>query len=332
MIFFIVQCPRNPTANGVGVDLLKGGIMKIGIPKGLLYCKYHPFLTTFFTKLGCDIVISEDTNKNILDAGVKYCVDEACMPVKIFHGHVASIKDRCDILVIPRIMQLWKNEYICPKFCGLPEMVINSIDNLPPTISEPIYATSQKKLYNWAKAAGKYLGKSNNKVRLAFHSALNAQRDYEEGIFDKGYEVNVALIGHPYNIYDSFSNMNLVKKLNKLGIGIVTGEFTHEDTLRDVVKKLYKKPFWTFTRENYGFAVNVAKEKIVDGIIYVSSFNCGPDSIIIELIKNSLPHFPFLILKIDEHTGEAGIDTRIEAFADMLERRTRIESNFSTHG
>jgi predicted nucleotide-binding protein (sugar kinase/HSP70/actin superfamily) len=308
------------------------GIMKVGIPKGLLYYKYHPFLVTFFSELGAEIVISEDTNKNILDAGVKYCVDEACLPVKIFHGHVASIKDKCDVLIIPRIMQLWKNEYICPKFCGLPEMVINSFHKLPLTITEPIYATSKNKLYHWAKASGKFLGKNSYEIKGAFIKALYAQNKYEIGINDSEYEINVALTGHPYNIYDGFSNMNLVKKLHNLGIGIVTAEFTQEDILHKEAESLYKKPFWTFARENYGFAINASKEKKADGIIYVSSFNCGTDSVIIELIKNSIPDFPFLILKIDEHTGEAGIDTRIEAFKDMLERRLFNESNISTLG
>ncbi|NLK64825.1 MAG: 2-hydroxyglutaryl-CoA dehydratase [Tissierellia bacterium] len=306
--------------------------MKVGIPKGLMYCKYHPFIVTFFSELGAEIIVSEDTNKNILDAGVKYCVDDACLPVKIFHGHIDSIKDKCDILVIPRIMQLWKNEYICPKFCGLPEMVINSFDRLPVTITEPIYATSKKKLYCWAKTSGKFLRKNNHEIKRAFVNALNAQKDHKTGIDDSGYEINITLTGHPYNIYDSFLNMNLINKINKLGMGIKTAEFTEEDILYQEAENLYKRPFWTFVREIYGFALNAAKEKKADGIIYVSSFNCGTDSVIIELIKNSLPDFPFLILKIDEHTGEAGINTRIEAFRDMLERRLFNESHISTLG
>ena len=306
--------------------------MKVGIPKGLMYCKYHPFLVTFFSELGAEIIVSEDTNKDILDAGVKYCVDDACLPVKVFHGHVDSIKDKCDLLIIPRIMQLWKNEYICPKFCGLPEMVINSFDKLPVTVTEPIYATSKKKLYCWAKASGKFLRKNNYEIKRAFVNALNVQSNHEIGIRDSGYEINIALTGHPYNIYDSFLNMNLVKKINDLGMGIITADFTGEDILQKESENLYKRPFWTFVRENFGFAVNAVKEKTVDGIIYISSFNCGTDSVIIELIKDSVPDFPFLILKIDEHTGEAGIDTRIEAFKDMLERRLFNESNISTHG
>lgn len=49
----------------------KEDIMRVGIPKGLLYYKYHPFLNRFFTELGAEIVTSNDTNRDILDEGGK---------------------------------------------------------------------------------------------------------------------------------------------------------------------------------------------------------------------------------------------------------------------
>lgn len=307
-------------------------IMKIGIPKGLLYYKYHPFLITFFSELGAEIITSVDTNKEILDEGIKCCVDEACLPIKIFHGHVSSIKDKCDIIVIPRIMQLRKREYICPKFCGLPEMVLNSITDMPKSIIEPIYATSQNILYNWALVAGRTVTRDRIKINMAFNKALSVQNSHRTGIKNENFEIKVALSGHPYNVYDNYINMNIVKKLNRLGVGVITEEYIDDEVKDNEVKKLYKKPFWTFARNNYGFTVNASNENIVDGIIYISSFNCGIDSVTVELIKYGIDDFPFLILKIDEQTGEAGLNTRIEAFVDLLERRSCIENNISTHG
>jgi len=306
--------------------------MKVGIPKGLLNDKYNPFLHTFFSELGAEIITSVDTDKEILDEGVKYCVDEACLPIKIFHGHVYSLKDKCDIIVIPRIMQLRKREYICPKFCGLPEMVLNSIPDMPKAITDPIYATSEYDLFKWVKKAGKTITKDNLKIRRAFNKALLVQKEHNTGIKDEGYSINIALSGHPYNIYDNFTNMNVVKKLNNLGVGVITEEYLDEGIIEKEVKNLYKKPFWTFARINYGFTINASKEKLLDGIIYISSFNCGIDSVTIELIKHKVGDYPFLILKVDEHTGEAGLDTRLEAFVDMLERRNLIENNIPTHG
>jgi len=295
--------------------------MKLGIPKGLLYCKYHTFIETFFKELGAEIITSQDTDKYILNLGTKYCVDEACLPIKVFHGHVASIKDKCDIMLIPRIMQLEKREFICPKFCGLPEMIINDIPNMPPLLSYPIYAFSKTKRRNWLLQAGLIFTKNIFKINTAYKKALRDQENYKLSIDTSGFPIKTALVSHPYNLYDSFTNMNIVKKLNKLGIGIVTEESINETIINSEVDHLFKKPFWHFAKNSYGFSTYAAENKKVDGIIYISSFACGIDSVVIELIKNRLKDFPMLILKIDEQTGEAGFNTRLEAFSDMLKRR-----------
>lgn len=306
--------------------------MRIGIPKGLLYYKYYPFLETFFRELGAKVITSEDTNREILNQGVKHCVDEACLPMKIFHGHVVSLIGKSDIIVIPRIMQVREREYICPKFCGLPEMIMNSIENLPSLITEPIYATSKTRLYNWAKVAGGMVTNNRREIKEAFYRGVEEQENHRTGIEDKNYKLNIALAGHPYNIYDDFANMDIVKKLNRLGVGVITEEYVDDNRIGKEVEELYKRPFWTFARNSYGFASYLSGENIVDGIIYISSFACGIDSVVVELIKSKIGDFPLMILKLDEHTGEAGLETRVEAFVDMLERRERCENNFSPFG
>lgn len=295
--------------------------MKVGIPKGLLNYKYSIFLEKFFSELGADIITSPNTNKQILDKGVQHCVNEACLPIKIFHGHVAAIKDECDLIVIPRIMQLSEHEFICPKFCGLPEMIVNSVPNMPKVTMAPIYATSKEKLYKWIISTGSMITNNKKKIKKAYYEALNEQNKFQIGIKSEGYKINVALIGHPYNIYDNFINMNLVKKLGKLGVGIITEEFIDEDSIANKTKDLFKRPFWTFARSAYGASTYLVENKKVDGIVYISSFACGIDSVVIDLIKDKIKDFPFLVLKVDEHTGESGFDTRIEAFVDMLERK-----------
>lgn len=300
--------------------------MKVGIPKGLLFYKYHPFFTTFFEELGCELIISQDTNKTILNDGVKTCVDEACLPMKVFHGHVMSIKNDCDMLLIPRIMRITDREFICPKFCGLPEMIKNSIPNVPPITYDPLYANTKRALYKWALCTGKMVTKNRGKIDRAFEKSVKNQEDFKLGIITSGYKINIALAGHPYNLYDTFTNMNIVKKLNSLGIGIITEEYVRQECINRECNALYKKPFWIFARNSYGFASYVANTNKVDGVIYISSFACGIDSVVIELIKNSIDDFPFLVLKIDEQTGEAGFNTRIEAFVDMLERRVEVEN------
>lgn len=306
--------------------------MKIGIPKGLLYCRYYPFIKKFLLELGVEFIVSDDTSKIILDNGVKYSVDEACLPIKIFHGHVSSLVGRCDLIIVPRIMSIRKKEFICPKFCGLPEMIKNSIPNLPKITEIPIYTYSWKSLYNWCKYIGKSVGAKSSDIKRAYCRAIITQKNFKTGIEDCEYKINIALLGHPYNVYDNFVNMNLVKKLHRFGVGVVTEEVVEEKDIEDEVNKLFKRPFWSFARNAYGAAGNFYKNKKVDGIIYISSFACGIDSVVIELIKNRINDFPLLVLKVDEQTGEGGFNTRIEAFVDMIERRKKIENNISKFG
>jgi predicted nucleotide-binding protein (sugar kinase/HSP70/actin superfamily) len=296
-------------------------IMKIGIPKGLLYYKYYPFFKSFFEGLNAEVITSTDTNKHTLDEGVKYCVDEACLPVKVFHGHAAELRGRCDIIFVPRIMQLCKREYICPKFCGLPEMVKNSIPNLPIIIDEPIYAYDMKMLYKFAKKAGGMLTRDKSKIKAALYNAVEEQRKFHTGYEDEGYTYTIALLGHPYNIFDSYVNMNLIKKLNSLGVGVITEENVSRDFIEEEARSLFKRPFWTFAKNSYGSAAYFKEKEKIDGIIYISSFACGIDSVVLELIKDRVGELPLLLLKIDEHTGEAGLNTRLEAYVDMMERR-----------
>jgi len=315
--------------------------MKIGVPKGLLYPDYHLIVNTFFAEMGAEVVNSPDTNREILDLGVQYCVDEACLPMKVFHGHVSWLRGRCDAIFVPRIMSLREKEYICPKFCGLTEMLANSIPGLPRLIGEPIYWTCEESMREWARKAGSILTRDRNRVMRAIDIAIKCHAGQSKGLNQKGYGIKVALLGHPYNIRDAFLNMDLIKKLNQLGVGVITQEAVPDSHIEEEVKRLFKKPFWTFARNTYGAVIHMCRSGMIDGIVYVSSFACGIDSVVIDMIRLGLADvcpdpenedFPFLVLKLDEHTGEAGLNTRIEAFADLFGRRMRRDGHHTAFG
>jgi len=304
----------------------------VGIPKGLLYWKYGFGIEAFLKELGVEYIISPDTNRDILDRGVNTCVDDACLPVKIFHGHVHWLKDKCDLIITPRIMKVAHREFICPKFCGLIEMLKNSIEGLPAITEAPANMDTREDILRWLMSVGKLLNCNRREIINAYKKSLHFFENDAVGYNDLNYPLKVAIIGHPYNIYDSYLNMNLKIKLNKLGVGVITEENLQREEIEEKIKRLYKKPFWNFAKNSYGAAVSFYEKRAVDGIIYISSFACGIDSVVTELIKEVVDDFPFMVLKIDEHTGDAGMDTRIEAFCDMLERRVSYESKCSQFG
>lgn len=292
--------------------------MKIGIPGGLLYYRYEPFIRTFFNELSVDTEYSTVSNKEILDLGARHCVDEACLPMKIYHGHAAKLNKTCNTLAVPRIMNCEFGESICPKFRGLPELVQSGTGKSNQIFTEPIYMNDQKKLKKALRRSCREIGVPDSRMETAFRSALENQRNTSLGLNESGYRRKVFLAGHPYNIYDSFANLDLLRKLHGLDIGVVTEERVSRSEMMDELTGLIKQPYWFFLIHNFAPALALIKRREIDGIVYVSSFCCGTDSVTIEMIRNRIGNFPLLVLKLDEQTGEAGYNTRLEAFREVL--------------
>ncbi|MCL5961434.1 MAG: acyl-CoA dehydratase activase-related protein [Chloroflexi bacterium] len=135
--------------------------------------------------------------------------------------------------------------------------------------------------------------------------------------------LTIALVGHPYNIYDTYINHNLMQRLKSLGVRLVTPEIAPEGALDLGTAKLAGKPYWTFEDEVVGAAGHYLDTN-VDGLICIVCFGCGPDSMMTDIIQRAAKargNKPLITLTLDEHTGEAGLVTRLEAFVDMLYRR-----------
>lgn len=331
-------------------------VCKVGIPQALLYYEYYPLWKEFFTELGAEIVLSSSTNKSILNVGVSCCVDEACLPVKVFHGHVEELKNKVDYLFIPKFISIYKKEYLCPKFLGLPEMVKNSIDNLPQIIDVEVnLIKSNSNLHKSVMEIGKYFTSNNKKIKSAFKKAVYRFNEYKK-LLDNGVipieaikiynkyinsmttlknsKYKILVLGHSYNIYDEFLSMKLIEKLHRENMKVITPDTVSIDKINYYVSKLPKRMFWSFGRKIVGASSYLIEENAVDGIIYISSFGCGLDSVLIDLVYRKAKKFkvPFTLVTLDEHSGEAGVNTRLEAFIDMIIWRDSNENHISTHG
>jgi len=303
----------------------------IGIPKGMYYYEYSAIWEDFFERLGFEVVISQDTNKKVMDDGIKHCSNETCLPVKVFHGHVASLKDKCDYIFIPRYHSTGKNEYTCPKLCGLPDMTsINmgrqvKIVEVKINLDSKTYETTES-----LRLIAKTFGIKYVKVLEAFKGSctkyeqakLKENGRGKDQKFVAGRETAISLLGHPYMIYDSYLNMGLIEKLKKRNIDIFTPRDIDHETKRRNSHPYQEKPFWDIGFELLGSAFTYAKDERIKGMIYLTPFACGLDAFIMEFIENRIKSqyrdIPLLKLTVDEHTGEAGFDTRLEAFLDMI--------------
>lgn len=316
----------------------------VGIPKGLLYYDFYPMWKTFFEGVGSKVVVSQDTNKKILDEGVKNCVEDACLPVKTYVGHVINLKEKnVDYIFIPRVVSVERKKYLCSKFLGLPDFIKSLIGDLPPIIDIEInyYKNNDEFTQNEFIKVGRMFGKTKDQSLKAYFEATHQQKKFEsllkEGLTnlealkvwegknlvkeESNYDLKIAVIAHPYDIMDEYISMGIIEKLKNMGAQVYTMEMLQKDLILEGASMLSKEMFWNYERDILGAGLYFLKQKNVDGVIMVSAFGCGPNSMTEELLERlykKAKEVPFMLITIDEHSGEAGIMTRLEAFTDLL--------------
>lgn len=318
--------------------------MRVGIPRGLLFYRFFALWKTFLEELGVEVVISPPTNKAIIHHGLVYGVEEICFPVKVFLGHAYSLLSKVDALFIPRMVSFHKGEYNCPKILGLPDLVRSLFRVDAGVLIDDEVNMRDRGMRGWWEgflSIGRRFTKNERQIGEALKRAEEAHLAFRkklqegwlpENIIDgrlplPSREKKVVLLGHTYLLSDSYINMNLVRKIYNLGYSVITPDMVPEREVRSALKALPKASFWTISNEIVGTAFSfLEKERPeVRGFVHLVSFECGPDSLVGEVVerytKRKKSSFPYLRLEIDEHTGEAGIVTRLEAFVDMMEWR-----------
>jgi predicted nucleotide-binding protein (sugar kinase/HSP70/actin superfamily) len=131
-------------------------------------------------------------------------------------------------------------------------------------------------------------------------------------------------LGHPYTVGDRYINMDTVRKLSALGADAIPLEAFDARALRRAASPLEKPMFWTYSTQALGLAGLLEAGLIrVDGVLALTCFGCGVDSFTLFLFEWRVRRagIPYAAISLDEHTGEAGLMTRLEAFADTLRYR-----------
>lgn len=318
-------------------------MIKVGIPRGLYFYKYNSLWETFFTELGAEIVFSDVTNKKILTDGANTCVSEACLPIKVYFGHIMNLVGKTDFIFMPRFTSVSKKQYICPEICGVPDMVKNSLKTMQGII-DPEINLRESSNNSWLAAVytGEFITKDKAQIRKAYKDAVKVyqcERQVIKNLYQKKVtkattDITVAIIGHSYTVYDTFLNMELIKKLSSKGVKVITLDMLDYQTSKEKCDELQKRLFWDYGTRAYGGAIQLIENGGIDGVLALTSFGCGVDSLVDELVEKKIRQtsdIPFMKLVLDEHSAEAGFLTRIEAFVDMLIRRRKNEADISSH-
>ena len=321
----------------------------IGIPRALSYFGNYPFYYGYFKALGLDIVLSDKTTTKIINEGVERVVSDTCLPIKVYVGHVLNLLEKgCDKIFVPSLQSSSYKINNCSKIRGLPEIIRNVINKpfkmIEPTIdkTEGIsfkdfcfdiaheYNIYNENFINAAIKSGWEVYDNFLKMTHAGFSYETALQNAIEGKFIHSQmeivrPLSVVIMAHGYNLFDERISMRILKKLEKMGVKAYTSLNVTKENALESINKLGEIQYWANELDLTGTAAYYMLNHKVDGIIALSAFGCGPDSLMVDEIQYHANEYnmPMIHLTIDEHTGEAGFVTRLEAFVDMLMRKKR---------
>lgn len=307
--------------------------MKVGIPRGFLYYRYHVLWETFFDELEIEYVVSPDTNKDIIKRGTEHAIDESCLSSKIFTGHVDYLIDKCDYIFIPRVATFGdKREFVCSKFQAIYDVINNTYREKKLKILYYSIDVHNKdtELKGFMKM-GKFLGKSKTQVLKAYYIAKQAEKtakmielNNQNQLLEKD-GLKILIVSHPYNIYDKYVGEPIIKTLKELDCIPILGCVVDWKKALEKAKIISSTLPWTFNKELVG-SIALYKDN-VDGIILVTSFPCGPDSLVNEMIIRRFKEKPIISLVLDGQEGTAGMETRLESFVDIIKIRKDNDYN-----
>lgn len=297
--------------------------MKIGIPQALIYWKRPYFWEVFFENLGFEVLLSPKTNKEIIEMGTKISDPETCFSNKVYWGHLFYLQGKCDLIFVPRMKTNEEKLEYCPKLFGIPDVASILVET--PILTET-FDERKEKFKKTIERLGRKLNKKNVEIKKALKLAFLEEKEIRERdereFFGKiGSDAKkIIIISHPYNLYDEYVNLRIKEKLEKLGtVSLFIDEVPKGKPKIKKEKADFPEFHWEFGREIMEKTEEILKHNIT-GVIQISSFACGCDAVLKEFIeqKFKVNKIPFLYLIIDEHAGEAGFQTRLEAFIDTL--------------
>jgi len=308
---------------------------KIGIPQVSTFHDLYPMWKAFFIELGFDVVISSDTNKDIIYNGVEVITAETCFPIKVAHGHVMDMLERdIDYLFLPSVINLthassdFTHSYACPYVQCIPYLVRSAIDFKEKkfTVLSPVihFEYGTEHVNRTLRQVAKSLGKRGSDVEAAIAAAHDALRTFNETLVKRGQEVleklgedekAFVLVSRSYNGCDTGMNLGLPEKLRDLGILTIPLDFLALN-LEEVAQD-YPNMYWKTGQRFLAAAKRIARDKRLYPL-YITNFGCGPDSFITKFFTRELAGKPCLTIEIDEHSSDVGAITRCEAFIDSL--------------
>ncbi|THJ16562.1 MAG: hypothetical protein CAF42_011430 [Nitrospira sp. CG24B] len=304
------RSPAAPMASGT----------RIGIPRALTTHSLFPLYSTFFSRIGMDVVLSDVDPRGDLSSHSGFC-----FPAQIAHGAVLDlVKKGVGLIFIPHVVRMphpnqCKDSYLCPITQAGPYFLAKAFPDrrlLSPVLE---FIDSYETCSALVDMAVAELGVGREVAVSAWEAAVQAQTDAERTLREFGKRAldaaiaagkpAILLAGHSYNAFTPEASQSVGKKLSSMGVAVIPA---------DCLMPGEEGPTsWHFANQILN-AVGIAKQHPNLFLLSVSNFSCTIDAFTHSMLASELGSKPYLVLEIDAHTADAGVQTRLEAFLDII--------------
>ncbi len=313
----------------------EGSGPRVGISRSFLTNMLFPMFSHFFARLGARVELSD----NVDPAGIKRKRTTLCYPGEISHGSYYNlVKKDLDYIFLPKILELYVENAMSRKrehqtTCLLLQSepyclksafkdVANKARILSPTIDFAQGWDTQKEIFAGLATA---LGKSASEGEEAYAFAVVKQREFFAKLKEIGAawlreleknpdESAIVLFGRPYNAFAKEANLGIPAKFASRGVHIIPWDF-----LQFEQESCSMDMCWALGQNLMKVSQVVERHPQLFGT-YITNFSCGPDSFLVGYFRDIMKTKPSLTLELDSHTADAGVNTRIEAFLDIVNK------------
>jgi predicted CoA-substrate-specific enzyme activase len=299
----------------------------VGIPMAFTVHSLWPFYAWFFHTLGVKI----ETSSRIVPEGVAKQESNYCFPTEIAHGAIQDVLDRgVDYVFLPHFRDMPSTEEVhacvCPLTQGLPYFARQAFGLRDEQILRPLLSlrddieVSRVAFEDVAEQLGFTRAEGSHAYDVGIQQYQRFLAAYRElgrkllrEVQDNPDRVYIALLGRPYNAFTRDANMGIPRKFTSQGVTVIPFDMIYEDDA-----EIPPNNYWYYGQQNMKA---VRQVKRVDNLYlaWVSNFSCAPDSFLLHYVRWLMGQKPYLVLEIDSHTADAGLDTRVEAFLDIVE-------------
>jgi predicted CoA-substrate-specific enzyme activase len=305
---------------------------RIGIPRALTTHSLFPLYATFFSRIGMEVVLSDVDPRGDLSSHSGFC-----FPAQIAHGAVLDlVKKGVGLIFIPHVVRMphptqCKDSYLCPITQAGPYFLAKAFPDrrlLSPVLEFIDGYETCSALVDMAVAD---LGIGRELAVGAWAAAVQAQTDAERTLRELGKKAleeaiaagrpAILLAGHSYNAFTPEASQSVGKKLSSMGVSVIPA---------DCLMQAGEGPTsWHFANQILN-AVGIAKQHPNLFLLSVSNFSCTIDAFTHSMLASELGSKPYLVLEIDAHTADAGVQTRLEAFLDIIHNYRDVQTPGAT--